>query len=365
MASTSAQISIEISSSSGARNTDSKVREQIEETYRRLRAIVKEGIALLSDDKEANDDLAYRTLARLFTTLGDSRNMQICWAMRKRIWYQKNRDRDHELNEAFRQRSSMFSDLYSDKDDDGTCDTSDPALNLSAIATTSAIAPADSATDTPATIAMSTASSNNAGCDIMTKSTAEVLDQELELAKRNFFAVRDVSIDIRNTLEAMKAQDEALGVWSRTSSSVRPTVPAPSVSADDQSSEETPDELFSCDNCGRDWDVMEIAIHTCVDCRGLRGYDERCYQSLVDGSLAEESRAEPRLKGFHCSKGRPNTEDGHRFLEVPKLDHESLLKMPADHVPDPDSIQRDGQVGKWIPLEQWKLDLRQTYLMEQ
>ncbi|XXG96062.1 hypothetical protein Hte_002339 [Hypoxylon texense] len=53
-----------------------------------LRRIVRASIELLSDDDEENDDFAYEILARLLTTVEDTKNTRITWTVRNMIQYE-------------------------------------------------------------------------------------------------------------------------------------------------------------------------------------------------------------------------------------------------------------------------------------
>ncbi|KAJ6260741.1 hypothetical protein Dda_4970 [Drechslerella dactyloides] len=285
-----------------------------------IRAIVEDGIALLSDDQEANDDFAYQTLSRLFTTLEDTTNMRICWAMRTRIWYQKgslDAKRDSQKGRNIPQSSHETGDS-----DDDFAGASTPDYDQGTSSKVSRV--------------------RRAPIEVETR----IITKEVQEISKSPSLPREYRAQSQRTFVASKKQSRKFFV--RPAAKV--TEETEVVSGGDADVDETPSSLFKCYKCRKEW-KMDTAIWACADCRGLRGFDEKCYMTLE----GRAGKTAPMIGSLHCHKG-------HNLLRIPKWDLEGFLEKSAEDVPDPDSLQADGTVSEWISLDEWKSQLRKNYL---
>ncbi|KAI1356061.1 hypothetical protein F5Y01DRAFT_310246 [Xylaria sp. FL0043] len=107
-----------------------------------------------------------------------------------------------------------------------------------------------------------------------------------------------------------------------------------------------PTWFVSCDGCDEQWTVMDQPLFYCADCVGTVVLNSRCHDLLLKGEL--------KIPGSTCRKE-------HKFLEIPAWDEERFKDMPKHCLPLPPSANSQ---KAWIPLEEWKENLKRHYLVE-
>ncbi|KAI0887806.1 uncharacterized protein GGS22DRAFT_154345 [Annulohypoxylon maeteangense] len=209
-----------------------------------IERIVREIIELLSDDDEENDESAYWLLARLLTTIEDTKNTRIVWAMR-----------NAEQREALIKWESWV------------------AKNAGTI------------TDVTA----------NGG----PKDKEPQQQTTPVIPHSNGFANKSVQNVVRNGHRSRSQSPKPGGKGehkSQPSEVIRePTpelkAPEPACISDDPNQ---PGWFVSCDGCYKQWTVIDEPVYTCADCLGATQLDAECYALLLKGEL--------KKKGINCKK---------------------------------------------------------------
>lgn len=107
-----------------------------------------------------------------------------------------------------------------------------------------------------------------------------------------------------------------------------------------------PTWFVACDGCDEQWTVMDQPLLNCADCVGNVQLDYKCHALLMKDEL--------RIPGFKCRKE-------HKFLEIPNWDDARFKDMPRHCLP----LSADANHQKrWIPLDEWKMNLRNQYLVD-
>ncbi|KAF2972637.1 hypothetical protein GQX73_g913 [Xylaria multiplex] len=107
-----------------------------------------------------------------------------------------------------------------------------------------------------------------------------------------------------------------------------------------------PTWFVACDGCDKQWTVMNEPLFNCADCVGDIVLDRQCHSLLMKDEL--------KVRGFKCKKE-------HKFLEIPSWDEARFKDLPKNCLPVP--VNADSH-KRWIPLDEWKENLRKQYLSE-
>ncbi|KAI1380200.1 hypothetical protein F4677DRAFT_253529 [Hypoxylon crocopeplum] len=114
--------------------------------------------------------------------------------------------------------------------------------------------------------------------------------------------------------------------------------------ADDEP--EKPDSTVNCDGCDKQWAVTDVPLYACADCVGDVHLCGECHALLVQDKLQK--------KGFTCKAAHAGS-----YVEMPSWDPALIEGMPRGYIPLP---QSKGAGKRWIPLDEWKGELRRLYL---
>ncbi|XDG05652.1 hypothetical protein ABKA04_005267 [Annulohypoxylon sp. FPYF3050] len=206
-----------------------------------IERIVMEIIELLSDDDEENDESAYWLLARLLTTIEDTKNTRIVWAMR---------------NAAQRDALTEWESWVAKSTNDG----------------------------------QGTISNVNAG--------GRLKEKEQAAPYSNGLANKSVQNVVRDGHRS-RSQSPRPGVKehkSQSSEVTRDPTPEPKAPepAEANNNPIQPGWFVSCDGCYKQWTVMDETLYTCADCLGATQLDTSCHALLLKGELTK--------KGLSCKK---------------------------------------------------------------
>ncbi|KAI1204999.1 uncharacterized protein F4807DRAFT_297417 [Annulohypoxylon truncatum] len=204
-----------------------------------IERIVREIIELLSDEDEENDETAYWLLARLLTSIEDTKNTRIAWTMR---------------NAA--QRDALIAwENWVAKSSGGTI----------------------------------TAAAVNGGPK---EKEQQVAPYSNGFANKSVQNVRDGHRSRSQSPKAGgKAEHKSHSNEATRDPTPEPRVPEP-VEVNDDPIE--PSWLVSCDGCYKQWMVTDEPLYTCVDCLGATQLDAGCHALLLKGEL--------KKKGLICKK---------------------------------------------------------------
>ncbi|KAI1420010.1 hypothetical protein F5Y12DRAFT_166438 [Xylaria sp. FL1777] len=272
--------------------------------------IVRAGIELLSDSDEDNDTYAFWFLGKLFATLEDDENHKITWNMRNLSQAQGVAKWDEWVSTPISPKSPLLLRSMASMLDEKI---SDPNTSIST-------------------------REREEPVPTKTSSKEDVHHQNGHAGKDDKKSVKTASA---SSTPDSRLEDEEFQL------KVPPTrISTDVVQAEQEEAPPKPKAFVRCDACKEQWTVMDQPLLTCADCVGNVRLDKRCHDLLMKGEL--------KIPGFKCRKE-------HKFLEIPSWDEARFRNMPKHHVP---LAANANSQKSWIPLDEWKENLRRQYLKE-
>ncbi|KAI3333475.1 hypothetical protein F4824DRAFT_503022 [Ustulina deusta] len=278
-----------------------------------IEKIVRAGIVLLSDSDVDNDTYAFWLLGKLFVTLEDDENHKITWNMRNASQAQEIAKWEEWVSTPIASPKSPLLPSMASRLDEKTPQV-DPNASILI-------------RDRERPV-----SEKGSGKESVQFQNG---DAEKEDEKPARTATTSSAPDIAHEDEGFQPKTPP------------PRIATDIVEAESKDAPRRPTWFVGCDgNCSEQWTVMDQPLFNCADCVGNVQLDRQCHALLM--------RDELRIPGFKCRKE-------HKFLEIPNWDEERFKDMPTNCLPL--SANTNNQ-KRWIPLDEWKENLRKQYLPE-
>ncbi|EXK25426.1 hypothetical protein FOMG_17911 [Fusarium oxysporum f. sp. melonis 26406] len=195
-----------------------------------IRAIIRDGVELLSDYDETNDDSAFRTLARLLTTLGDEKNAVVCWRMRSVLWY-----------------NSISGGAAPVGPEDSQLEVRDVVV------------------------------------DHNTNPNVSLPQDKLEESGNETDHETGVNTKQENGEDGYEMKTDKESTQGNSDDS-------DDSDSDDPTEVEKPASLVVCSGCDKDLTLARDTLYTCIDCGGRRQFDDHCWKLLKSGELNLEDK---------------------------------------------------------------------------
>ncbi|KAF7550248.1 hypothetical protein G7Z17_g5864 [Cylindrodendrum hubeiense] len=296
------------------------------------RKVMLEIIELLSDDDETNDYDAYFFLYQFLIALGDFKNSRVAVSMLKWTCHLDN------IRKEEKKRKRVETE-YITKGFQRAVSKEDETIHK---------VTGDTQGDAPSTLSDDNEvgepiESNGASTEVATHTVRH--DSGQQQGSTDPPSITDVMDDVNKETDEPSTESDCSSANDKHDDDPSSSKLQPEVTVD----KDTPPHTWSllCDGC-KELDIAEDrSLYVCVDCVQAIFVDAKCYASFKKGE-----KLEVRLD---CSKD-------HEFFYVPAWKQD--VEFPSASVPvfsaegDGDEIELQG----WLPLEEWKSQLRKLYI---